>query len=178
MPIFFIPWTTFITARGHFKKTIHQGFERIVKAGHLPRSPMKRNIHPVGNPAYRGMPQTRAAEKANVMFRYLDKMNKESFHAKGIHSWNREGNQKALTHLQGFSDDDHHNYKTMAALLGKEVAKNRWPNVKITLFYSGDKHNIVAEVIKSDGTLRPRMEEEKGEAKRIAEFWNQIREKK
>ncbi|MBL7666297.1 MAG: hypothetical protein JNM93_14275 [Bacteriovoracaceae bacterium] len=54
-------------------------------------------------------------------------------------------------HLLGFSDDDIKTFETVRLDLGHELAKNRWPNVKITLYFTTEKSQKSIVLIPNGG---------------------------
>lgn len=171
-------WTTIITARGHSKPEILEALEYLQKEKLISHLPPVQNLHAVSHPDYKGMAESPSAAKTVVMLESLDCMNQRPLNADAVpvidQNYNGPGGKDAPRspkHLWGFSDDDWGNYEKAVNVLGPEVAKNRWPNVKITLFYSGrmkkdEKGNVVphqTKVIQSNGQLRNQIEDEKTE---------------
>jgi hypothetical protein len=155
-------WTSLITAREHAPESIRRGLQYLVTLGYLPAVPAADHIYPV---LWSGLPKPfqgkdTSESKALVMFSLLDRLEKVPVPADAKLVKNREGKGEAKLHLWGFSDDDFGNFSTAAERLAPEVARGRWPHVKIVLFFDGLNHPTEKPrgvVIRPDGTLRPTM---------------------
>lgn len=166
-------WTNIITARGHSREAIAQALEYL-RAHHIIRFvPPAANLYAVSHPEYAGTAANPSAAKVDAMTKILDRMNAVPLDEKMIPVIPPDGSDKKIPlHLWGFSDDDYGNYTKARDVLAPLVKSGRWPNVKITLFYTGrmhhesngeqtPKHSIV---IQPDGSVRPALSEEAGEA--------------
>ncbi len=157
-------YTTIITARGHKAESMLAGLIYLKSQGFIKNLPPVKNLYAVSHPSYKASAANPAAIKAKVMEKLLD-----SFEAKGVIKeldivLNQDGTGKAALHLWDFSDDDYGNFSKALEQLSIGVKKGRWPHIKITLYYTGKKATGIAAhavVIKSDGTTRPQMDEEK-----------------
>ena len=165
-------WSTIITARGHFPNTIHAGLRSLLDQGFLKHTPPRENIFPVGLPglALGGETVAPSAAKVTVMESYLDRLQDAPFgpSAQRVISPNG-GRDRRFMHLWGFSDDDYGTFKKTVATLGEHVKLGRWPDVKITVFFTGKDHPEAephAVVLKSDGSARLRMPQETDEVER------------
>ncbi len=164
--------SSFITARRHSPQTIFEALKYFKKNGYIKNLPNVENIFPVSypkfQPRFKDFPAGAAAstnpsaKKAEVMLRLLDELQARKVDAEAPLIQNQNGNGEARLNTWGFSDDDLGNYQKALDVLRPEVAKGRWPNVKITLFFTGKNASKPQEVvvIKNDGTLRPRNEKE------------------
>jgi len=149
-----------ITAREHHPRVILKGFKVLFDRGLIPAMPLEENIFPVG---WKGLPEEfrgkdTAESKAKVMIHILDKIEQEPIPADAMPVENREGTGQERLHLWGFSDDDFDNFRKAKEVLSKEVAKGRWPHIKISLFFTGlnnPDEKKRSEVIRGDGTTRP-----------------------
>ena len=149
-----------ITARENSPQAILKGFQVLKDRGYVTEVPRVENIFPVG---WKQLPrefkgETHSASKAKVMLQLLDNVQKVPVPPDAALVDDREGKGKAKLHLWGFSDDDFDNFKKAKDVLSAEVAKGRWPNVKISLYFTGlNNPNEKArnEVIKSSGKTRP-----------------------
>jgi len=154
-----------ITARQHHPKVIMKGFKVLFDRGLIPAMPLEENIFPVG---WKGLPEKfqgadTAESKAKVMMHLLDEMQKEPVPADAALVENREGTGQQKMHLWGFSDDDFDNFRKAKEVLAKEVAAGRWPDIKISLFFTGlnnAKEKKRGEVIMPSGETRPTRKEE------------------
>ncbi|MFC1612054.1 hypothetical protein ACFL6C_13915 [Myxococcota bacterium] len=163
-----------VTARAHSPATIMEGLWLLKKRGYIRFLPPLANIYTVGWPPLAeklvGSTGDPTTAKIKVLIERLDIMHAERFarHARRLVS--RSGKGTRFLHLWGFSDDDPKNFRHVAKSLGKEVKAGRWPDIKIILFYTAHEHSEdepMTAVIQPDGTLRPFLPNECGEAKRI-----------
>ncbi len=155
--------TTIITARGHSEESMLAALQYLKDKGYFQNLPPKENLFGVSSAKWKGVASSPSNTKAQIMLDLLDKLEKEPVPENIVQVWNQNGDAKASLHLWGFSDDDYGNYEAAFKKLGPEVAKGRWPHVKITLFYTGFKKANVkphSRVIKSDGTLREKLPDE------------------
>lgn len=149
-----------ITARENSPQAILKGFQVLKDRGYISELPRPENIFPVG---WKGLPgelrgETHSASKAKVMLRLLDDVQSKAVPADATLVDDREGTGKARLHLWGFSDDDFDNYQKAKEVLSAEVARGRWPNVKVSLYFTGLNHpreKARNEVIQSNGKTRP-----------------------
>ncbi len=149
-----------ITARENSPAAILKGFEVLKERGYLSALPLVENIFPVlwkeFPPALRG--DSVSESKANVMLRILDELEKEPMPSDALEVDGRDGTVKEKLHLWGFSDDDFDNFSKAREVLAAQVAKGRWPHVKVSLFFTGLNNPLEssrAEVIMNNGLTRP-----------------------
>ncbi|MBY0369982.1 hypothetical protein K2X33_04800 [bacterium] len=152
--------TSIITARQHAPRTIYNALKELKKLGYIRHLPLVRNIFPVGypklDPRFKGTSEDPSEAKTMVMGYLLDQINALPLTDRPMVK-NREGTGEAQLHLWGFSDDDYGNYSKAATFLSAEMAKGRWPNMKITIYFTGVHHPTIKPtmaVIQTDGTLR------------------------
>ncbi len=166
-------WSTIITARGHYPNTIHAALRRLADQGHLEHIMPRENIFPVSLPglAVGGEASSPSAAKVRVMESYLDRLQGAPFGPSAQPVVPPDGGRgKRYMHLWGFSDDDYGTFKKTLDELGGHVRANRWPDVKITVFFTGEGHPEAephAVVIKPDGTARPRLASEEREVDHV-----------
>lgn len=135
-------YVTIITARLHSPDSMMKGLTVLKNKGLIPALPDKKNIFVVG---WKGLDEkfkapTPAESKSKVMVSLLDAIEKKP----GPHQWE-------------FSDDDYDNFSKAVAALGPEVAKNRWPNTKIIIHFTGTNNTDYSPhsvAFNSDGTTR------------------------
>ncbi|MGE3974962.1 MAG: hypothetical protein AB7F59_10600 [Bdellovibrionales bacterium] len=172
-------WTSIITARGHSQEFMHQTLKYLQHKKLITHLPPQTSLHAVSHPNYTGTASNPSEAKTQAMKDILDCMSRRPLSTKAYkvvtpNSKPGEIRYKAL-HLWGFSDDDWGNYEKAQKVLSDEVAKGRWSNIKITLFYTGkmkrdEKGQIVPRettVIQSSGKLRPQMGIERNEPDKI-----------
>ncbi len=70
----------------------------------------------------------------------LDRINAKPLGKKAVAVMSSDGSKNVPLHLWGFSDDDFGNYSKALNVLQAGVDRNRWPNVKISLFFTGTNH--------------------------------------
>ncbi|MEO1232942.1 MAG: hypothetical protein AAFZ18_29015, partial [Myxococcota bacterium] len=168
-------WSTIITARGHYPNTIHAALEDLKRDGVIRHVPPEENIFPVTLPGLaerlEGAVENPSEAKIKIMERFLDRLDAAPFGPSSRQVTAPDGGpEREYLHLWGFSDDDHGTFAKAKAQLGKEVAKGRWPNVKITLFFTGQNHPEVephAVVIQPNGRSRAQLPEEIGEVDKV-----------
>lgn len=158
--------TTYITARLHSPRSIYKGLILLQERGYIKFLPREENIFPVSYPKFQneirfgkiknGVASDPSSTKAEVMIAILDELNALQMTDEVQVVVDRDGNSRARLRTWGFSDDDYGNYSKAVNVLTAEVAKGRWPNLKLVLFYTGHNGPIAPEtkVIKSDGSLR------------------------
>ncbi len=150
--------TTVITARGHEPKTIHRALQELQKRGLIKYIPPVENLWTVTNANFSqyfqksfgkvvqaGSVSSPSAAKAEVMIELLDRISKRKLspETSGDGEFKflaADGKNFNTGHLWGFSDDDYDNFKKALDVLQPEVDKGRWPNVKITIMYTGAGH--------------------------------------
>ena len=117
-----------ITARGQSPSTIHKGLVYLQTLGFIKFVPELKNIFPV---SYRGSEladefkasaSSPQEAKMKVLATVLDKMNQD--HAGATF---------------GFSDDDKKTFDYTENFIKEEVSKNRWTNIEINLYFTGNK---------------------------------------
>ena len=121
--------TTIITARTHSPEAIHAGLVRMVERGLIKHAPPVENIFPVTHPSLAARvgatPTDPSGGKANVIIGLLDDLQR-----KGARAWS-------------FSDDDANNYLKAVAVLQPLVDEGRWPDVKVTIRFTGQHHDTL-----------------------------------
>ncbi len=151
--------TTVITARGHEPKTVHRALLELKRRGMIKFVPPVENLWTVTNSnfstyfqktfskaAVAGSVSSPSAAKAEVMKELLDRISKKSSKSSSESLDNEfkflspDGKSYSNGQLWGFSDDDYDNIKKALDVLQPEVDKGRWPNVKITIMYTGSGH--------------------------------------
>jgi hypothetical protein len=145
--------TWIITARLHAPTTIHGALVGLQGKGLIKTVLPAQNIWAVSNEGFdrdfkrefkREAPEGGAsdpsARKAAVMESILDGINKTSMPNDAPETIDVDGQGKRRQHLWGFSDDDFGNFSKAKSVLQKGVDAGRWPNVKITLFFTGTNH--------------------------------------
>jgi hypothetical protein len=144
--------TTVITARGQTRQTLQNGFLYLKKQGLIEHVPEKENIFAVLDPDLtvggRSLHGETPERKATVMAHLLDNVQKEV----------KAGPQGSAQRVDwSFSDDNPDNFKTAVEVFSHEVKGGRWPNVRISLVYSGSRDPSMephAVVIERDGSVR------------------------
>ena len=171
-------WSTIITARGHYPNTIHAALEGLKAKGIIRHVLPEENVFPVSLPGLAdrlggGTTQSPSEAKVRVMEQYLDKIQEAPLGPSSQLIVPPDGGrEKRHMHLWGFSDDDHGTFKKTVEILGKEVAKGRWPDVKITVFFTGQNHPEVephSVIIQPNGEPRSRLPTEHNEVDRVIE---------
>jgi len=159
--------TTLITARMHAPESIRAGLEALQRRGLIKYLPPLENIYPVNCPKLApllgGSASSPAAAKAKVMMDVLDKLNVAPFGPDAYRVTTPDAKGKAFVHLWGFSDDDFGNFSKAVTVLSDEVKQGRWPNVKISVFFTGKNHPTErpgVRILQPDGTTRPARPEE------------------
>ncbi len=157
--------TTVITARLHSPKAIEKGLALLHSRGLIPAMPRVQNLFPVMWPEF--TPELKgsspAESKSKVMLQLLDEIESTPLPTSTKLVTNQEGTGTSALHLWGFSDDDHSNFAKAQQTLTAEVAKGRWPHIKILLYFTGlnnPEHKPHSVVIKSDGTTRAALDVE------------------
>jgi hypothetical protein len=165
-------WSTIITARGHSAAAMYEGLKLLQKHGYIKHLPRLENLFAVSNPKYKGTAADPSAIKAEVMKQLLDRVQALGVSDDMMEVVDPNGRGKRKMHIWGFSDDDFGNFETALKVLGPEVAKGRWPDIKITLIFSGNAANTKqkprAVVLKKNGKSRPRTVKESLEASQIS----------
>lgn len=142
--------TAIITARLHEPATIQNALKTLVSRGYIQNVPSQENIWAVNAPSFPATykkvygvdsPDGGAANpslrKSKVMENILDRINAQPLGQRAITLIDAEGTSKKPLHVWGFSDDDFGNFATAADVLQKSVDQGRWPNIKITLYFTG-----------------------------------------
>lgn len=145
--------TWIITARLHAPSTIHGALTELQSKGLIKTTLPVRNIWAVSNDKFdqdfkrifnqdapAGGAADPSARKAAVMENILDQINQTKLPKSAPLTLDFEGASKRQQHLWGFSDDDFGNFSKAKNVLQKGVDGGRWPNVKITLFFTGTNH--------------------------------------
>jgi hypothetical protein len=136
--------TTLITARLHSPATLHAGLVHLQQLGLIKHVPPVENIFPVSYPPLAeklgGSANSPSAAKAKVMMQILDRLQAEALSPRAKPVTAPDGKGRRVMHLWGFSDDDWGNYRKAVDALLPEVRAGRWPDVKITVFFTGKNH--------------------------------------
>lgn len=160
-------WVGVLTARGHSGESILEAFKFLKEEGYLKYLPKTERLHGVGHA------EDPSASKVEEMIKTVDQIQESPLGPDAPKVLDADGKGKKAMHLVGFSDDDWGNFQTMAKGLAKQVRKSeehpkgRWPDVKITLIYTGPearKQEPGAYVLTPEGKLRPLTTDEHGEA--------------
>lgn len=121
---------TIITARGHSPETIHEGLVFLQKNGYIKFVPPVENIYPCSYKHHKSIlvasAQNPSEAKKNIILSILDQVHKNSNQDKNFHTF-------------GFSDDDAKTMKLVEQSLSEEIAKGRWNNFEINLYFTGNK---------------------------------------
>jgi hypothetical protein len=184
--------TWIITARRHSPKTIHSALIEFQNRGLIKNVLPVENVWVVGYEEFDSIYKNRfgrkppeggsadpSARKAAVMENILDGINGTSIPASAPKTLASIGNNHVRQHLWGFSDDDFGNFNKARDVLQNGVDANRWPNVKITLFFTGTNHPTEkpqAVVLRSK--MAPRPFSEKDEWKMLTAKTNNHERKK
>ena len=163
--------TWIITARLHAPKTIHAALLGLQEQGLIKNTLPEQNIWAVSYQGFdtifksqfsklppEGGASDPSARKAAVMESILDKITAQPLPKAGTPTVRPSGVGTAIQHLWGFSDDDFGNYSKALKVLQIGVDSNRWPNLKITLFFTGTNNPAEkprAIVLRSKAAPRP-----------------------
>ena len=170
-------WTTIITARGHSGEAMLAGLKILKDRGIIKNTPNVENLFAVSNPKYKGTAANPGETKAVIMKQLLDRVQALGINEKMDLVLDTTGKKSRRMHLWGFSDDDFGNIETARKVLSAEMKPNkeypngRWPDIKISLFFTGGKNNPTEKprvmVLTTDGGTRPALAAEIGEAHRV-----------
>lgn len=131
-----------ITARGQSPSTIHKGLVYLKEQGYINFVPELSNIYPVSYKGPELADEFKAAAsspqeaKMKVLAQVLDHMT-----------------QNHVGATFGFSDDDKKTFEYTETFIRNEVSKNRWSNIQINLYFTGNKikeRKIMLEVTEFD----------------------------
>jgi len=155
--------TTIITARGHAPREMYAGLELLQSLGYIKHLPRVENLFPVTYPPLNarlggGSAASPSSAKVEAMKQVLDDIQASDFPPDAIEVVDRAGEEKRVMHLWGFSDDDYGNYSKAVEALSAEIARGRWPDVKISVFFTGKNNPDEAprgEILTPDGGARP-----------------------
>lgn len=160
-----VVWTTIITARGHTAEDMMEGLHYLRDKGYLKNVPPAENLYAMG----RG--ENPSLAKTVVMRKILNSIQEVPISPTMPEVVDREGHGKKKLHLWGFSDDDQGNFDTAVKVLSAEVKAGKYPDVKITIFFTGgaDRRAHARRVILTPdgGTRPPSGDDEKREAQRL-----------
>ncbi len=167
--------STIITARGHFPHTLRAGLERMRDAGLIKNVVPLENIYPVSLPGLAdrigGSALSPSDAKVEVMLGFLDRLQAKPFGPAAQRVVPPDGEPtKRPMHLWSFSDDDRGTFDRTVERLGAEIATGRWPDVKVTLHFTGKnhpEHPLESVVLRSDGAARPLLPTEAREEERV-----------
>ncbi len=170
-------WTTIITARGHSAEAMLAGLQILKDRGYVKNTPNVENLFAVSSPKYKGAAASPSETKAHIMKQLLDHIQTLGIDHKMHEVIPPSGKGARRMHLWGFSDDDIGNIETARKVLSAEMKpspeypKGRWPDIKITLFFTGGKTNLNEKprimVLTSDGGTRPALAAENDEAHKV-----------
>jgi len=167
--------TTIITARGHSRENILAGLRILKDKGFIKNLPPPENIYAVSSPEIMASAKDPSKAKAQIMMSRLDDIQKSGLSPRMVKVLDPDGKVVRTVHLWGFSDDDYGNFRTAAETLAAEVKKGRWPDIKITLFYTGHQaphQHPFSVVITSDGGFRRPRPGENGESGRVIRMFD------
>ena len=123
---------TIITARGHSPKAMYEGLKYLKAQGYIKYLPLMRHVFPVSyqglDKKYVGSADNPSEAKKNVIINSLDIYQEEAADC-----------PKNQPREFGFSDDDHNTIETIKESLIPLVEEGRWPNLKIALYFTGNK---------------------------------------
>jgi hypothetical protein len=166
---------TFITARGHSPEGLREGFAELQARGFIKYLPPKENFFPVNRDNFQFAGKVVAGDNATrktvVMRGVLDEVQANGFGRRAVPVVAPDGKGTRTMQTWSFSDDDYGNYQKAVTSLSTEVAQGRWPDVKITLEFTGRNdpaHRPESVVLRPDGTTRPQLAAERAELTRIA----------
>lgn len=117
-----------ITARGQSPATIHEGLRYLQAQGYIKHIPMLKNIYPVSykgpelDDKYKALASSPQEAKMKVLAEVLDYMSEHHMGA-----------------TFGFSDDDKKTHDFTESFIKAEIEKNRWSNIQINLYFTGNK---------------------------------------
>lgn len=121
---------TIITARGHSPRAMYEGMKYLKEHGYIKYLPLMRHIFPVSHINRQGKAlassKNPSEAKLNIIIKSLDTFQAEA-----------EEENKTLSF--GFSDDDEKTIKSIKKELVALEKKGRWPNLKIRLYFTGNK---------------------------------------
>lgn len=162
--------TTIITARGHSPARVREALRELQRRGYIEYLPPLENIFPVTWSGTRlaGSP---AERKTAIMSMLLDEVQATRLGRRALPVITPDGQGRRPMHLWGFSDDTYENFAKAVSVLSGEVQKGRWPDVKITVFFTGRgdrRHPPHAVILTPDGKTRAPLPGELGEAQRVA----------
>ena len=159
--------TTIITARGHSPRSIRNALRELQRRGLIRYLHPLENIFPV---THGGLTGSVAERKTTIMSMLLDEVQGSRLRRGARAVITPDGKGRRPMHLWGFSDDTYEFFETAVRNLSAEVARGRWPDVKITIFFTGrdhPQHRPHAVVITPDGKTRAPLPGELGEADRL-----------
>jgi len=140
-----------ITARGHSPNEVYEGLQYLQKKGHIKHLPLKENLFPVGETA------NPTQSKIIVMRKILENLQNTPIPHDIPESLDGTKVPRKI-HLWSFSDDDWKTFKIAVDELSKDVKEGKYPNVKISLFYTGSTPHPEfppALVLTPEGGVRP-----------------------
>lgn len=145
--------TSIITARKHEPNTVFEGLVFLKDRGLIRFLPPKDNIWTVSSPSFGqqfkdtfgvfapvGDTQSPSERKVAVAMKLLDQINSSPLGSGAKPVLDSKGDTFTPLHLWGFSDDDFGTFDKMQSNLQNEIDANRWPKVKVSLFYTGLNH--------------------------------------
>lgn len=117
-----------ITARGQSPKTLHRGMKYLQENGYIKYVPDLANVFPVSykgpelSDEFKASASSPQEAKMKVLASVLDMINTHHIGA-----------------TFGFSDDDKKTYDFTENFIRTEIEKNRWTNIEINLYFTGNK---------------------------------------
>ena len=134
-----------ITARGHSPKTIQQGIDLFVKAGHLPERPNYLSIYPVSHPEVR---RELSGHETNLSTAQLKQA---AIRASVLRAIQLYGDNPH--HRFGMSDDDPKNIELIRAEM--ELLKAEFPSMSFFMIETQNGEFVKHEVQRPVGAQRP-----------------------
>lgn len=116
-----------ITARGHSPQTIYTGFKLLKEMGLIKNLIPRKNIYPISHDKFKGSSSSPEEVKKQVITDILNKIDQEA--------------NDLVTF--GFSDDDEKTINHINEFIRTHKQKGKWENVKINIYLTKDKKEIV-----------------------------------
>jgi hypothetical protein len=178
-----------ITARHHKPETIYEALMYLKEQGYIKNVIPVENIWTVNNsgfakkfektfgfPAVESSAVNPSAAKLSVLEQNLDRISKVRISDNSPEILKPEGRGLGKYHLFAFSDDDLGNIEKAQNVLSEGISKDKWKNVKISLFYTGTKTpGTPPKAIVLSKSKNPRVLTEENESK---ELFKRIRDLK
>lgn len=132
--------TSVITARGHFKETIKEGIDLMVRQGHLPHNPNYLSIYPVTNPSVRVEELQDPDLKHSVADLKRAAIRQSVEKAIELYGLNPH-------HRFGMSDDDPKNVELITEEM--KVLKKRYPEMAFFVIQTFEDSYVKTEVLET-----------------------------